>query len=86
MKRKENRKPAKAVAARKTKVSPAKKTAAKDFSSELEAPRWSVVSFDNCLASSLTYEAAEKKMKRFRAKKISGLCIVTDAAAERIAR
>jgi hypothetical protein len=81
----ENQKSEKAAAARKTKTAPTKKTAAnKDFSSELNAPHWSVVSFETCLASGLTYDTAVKKMKQFVAKKVSGLCIVTDESAERI--
>ncbi len=81
----ENQKSEKAAAARKTKVAAAKKTATnKDFSSELNAPHWSVVSFETCLASSLTYDNAVKKMKQFTAKKVSGLCIVTDESAQRI--
>jgi hypothetical protein len=33
----------------------------------------------------LTYGGAAKKMKQLKAKKISGLCVVTDEAAQRIA-
>lgn len=81
----ENRKSEKAASARKTKVAPAKKAASnKDFTSELNSSHWSVVSFETCLASGLTYDIAAKKMKRFTAKKISGLCIITDEAASRI--
>ena len=81
----ENQKSEKAAAARKMKVAAAKKTAAnKDFSSELNAPHWSVVSFETCLESGLTYDNAVKKMKQFMAKRISGLCIVTDESAQRI--
>lgn len=74
-----------ALPARKTAVARTTKTASdKKFSGELNAPDWSVVSFETCLASNLTYDKALKKMKQFKAKKISGLCIVTDAAAKRI--
>jgi hypothetical protein len=81
----ENQKSDKAATAQKSKAALAKKTASdKDFASELAVPHWSVVSFETCLASNLTYEKAVKKMKQFAAKKIAGLCIVTDEAAERI--
>jgi hypothetical protein len=56
-----------------------------DFSSELNEPRWSVVSFENCVAKNLTYAQAEQKLKELEAAKVSGLCIITDEAAARIA-
>jgi hypothetical protein len=86
MESKENQKSDEAATAQKTKVAPTTKTASsdEDFSSELNAPKWSVVSFETCLASSLTYDGAMKKMKQLKAKKISGLCIITDEAAKRI--
>lgn len=55
-----------------------------DFSSELNEPRWSVVSFENCVANNLTYVQAEQKLKELEAAKVAGLCIITDEAAERI--
>jgi hypothetical protein len=57
---------------------------AEEFASELEAPRWSVVSFEKCAAKNLTYAEAAEKLKQLKAKKVSGLCIITDEAAERI--
>lgn len=82
---KENQKSDKAATAQKTKAVPATETATDEyFSSELNAPQWSVVSFETRLASGLTYNGAAKKMKQLKAKKISGLCIITDEAAERI--
>ena len=54
------------------------------FLSELAALCWSVVSFDKCEASNLTYEQAEVKIQELLAQKVSGLCIITDEAAERI--
>ncbi len=85
MKGKENQNTDKAATAQKTKVAPATDAASdEDFSSELNAPHWSVVSFETCLASSLTYDVAVKKMKHLKAKKVSGLCIITDEAAKRI--
>ena len=52
--------------------------------SELESPQWSVVSFDKCEASGLTYTAAAKMMAELDAADVYGLCIVTDDASERI--
>jgi hypothetical protein len=81
----ENQKSNETASARKTDVaSPTKVASNEDFSGELNAPHWSVVSFETCLASGLTYDKAVKKMKQFTTKKIAGLCIVTDEAAERI--
>jgi len=55
-----------------------------DSPSELSEPRWSVVSFESCAASSLTYEQATEKLAELEAQKVSGLCIITDEAAVRI--
>ena len=57
---------------------------AEDFSSELTEPRWSVVSFETCMAKNLTYTEAEQKLQELEAAKVSGLCIVTDETAARI--
>lgn len=51
---------------------------------ELSEPLWSVVTFENCAAKNLTYEEALNKMKDLKEQNVSGLCIVTDEAAERI--
>lgn len=51
---------------------------------ELDEPRWSVVSFDKCVAENLTYEQAAQKIAELTAQKVSGLCIITDEAASRI--
>ena len=59
---------------------------AEDFASELNEPRWSVVSFENCVANNLTYVQAEQKLKELEAADFSGLCIVTDEAAARISK
>ena len=53
--------------------------------SELREAFWSVVSFDKCEASNLTYAEAEQKMSELLKQKVSGLCIVTDKTAARIA-
>ncbi len=52
--------------------------------SELDIQQWSVVSFDKCEASGLTYEAAAKLMSEKEASGVYGLCIVTDEAASRV--
>ena len=52
--------------------------------SELDLPQWSVVSFDKCEASGLTYADAGKLMSDKDAAGVYGLCIVTDEVASRI--
>ena len=52
--------------------------------SELRESRWSVVTFDGCAAKNLNYEQAEQKSLELAAQNMSGLCIVTDEAAEKI--
>jgi hypothetical protein len=52
--------------------------------SELDEPRWSVVSFERCEASHLTFNDARNKISELDAAKVSGLCIVTDDVAARI--
>ena len=52
--------------------------------SELDLPLWSVVSFDVCEASGLTYDAAVKLMAEKEAAGVYGLCIVTDETAQRV--
>ena len=54
--------------------------------SELDENRWSVVSFERLEASGLSYADARRKIDELEAAKVSGLCIVTDDAAARIAR
>lgn len=55
-----------------------------NFPSELRESIWSVVSFEKCEASGLTYAEAEQKIKELETRNVSGLCIVTDEAADRI--
>ena len=52
-------------------------------SSELDEPRWSVVSFDKREAGGLTYHQAAVLMPKLEAYRINGLCIITDDAAKR---
>lgn len=59
--------------------------AVEEFPPELRESRWSVISFEKCEANSLTYAEAEQKLAELLAQKVSGLCIVTDEVAGRIA-
>ena len=58
----------------------------RSVTSELAMPQWSVVSFDKCEASGLTYAEAAKLMGEMEAAGVYGLCIVTDEAASRVRR
>lgn len=51
--------------------------------SELDAPIWSVVSFERTEASHLSYSDAAAKLAELESQHVSGLCIVTDDAAAR---
>ncbi len=51
---------------------------------ELEEPRWSVVSFNKRESGGLTHQQATTVMAELDGRKVAGLCIVTDEAAERI--
>ena len=51
---------------------------------DLDAPIWSLVSFGSCEAGGLTYRQASHLMTELEAAGVPGLCIVTDAAANRI--
>jgi len=55
-----------------------------DSKNELNESRWSVVSFERCVASNLTYEQAANKLAELADEKVSGLCIITNEAARRI--
>lgn len=52
--------------------------------SDIEQPMWSVVSFARVEAGSLTYSQATQLLNNLDAKRVAGLCIVTDAAASQI--
>ncbi len=54
------------------------------FPSELTEPIWSVVTYETVAASGLTYDEAAKLAERLKAEKVSGICIITDEAAQRI--
>lgn len=81
----ENQESKETITARQTKVAPMTKAVSdEDFASELNVPHWSVVSFDGCAAVNLTYPQAVEEINRLKAKKVAGLCIITDEAAARI--
>ena len=65
-------------------TAPAENNSDSEISFELGEPRWSVVTFEFCAAKNLTYNEAYKKMQELKEQNISGLCIITDEAAERI--
>ena len=50
---------------------------------ELDEPQWAVVSERGCEASGLKHREALNLMRRLADEKVSGLAIVTDAAARR---
>jgi hypothetical protein len=56
-----------------------------EAASELELPLWSIVTFEDVAMRGLSYEEALKWLEKLNAQNISGLCIVTDEAAARIA-
>lgn len=69
-----------------TEIAPAENEAtSEDFASELNEPHWSVITFDTIASSGLTYDEAFEHLRKLEAEKVSGLCIVTDEAAKRIA-
>lgn len=59
-------------------------TAEETFSSELNQPCWSVVTYKSVAVSHLTYDEANQWASDLEKQGISGLCIVTDAAANKI--
>ncbi len=53
---------------------------------ELAEQMWAVISERGREASGLTYKEAAQLIGRLKDEKVSGLCVVTTAAAERLAR
>ena len=74
----------KKMKAKKEKSGAARAARKKKNANELGEPRWSVVSFETCVAKNLTYTEAEQKMRQLEEANVSGLCIVTDEVAERV--
>ena len=52
--------------------------------SPLDEPHWSVVSFSKREAAGLTYKQALQRIAELDSTGVSGLCIVTDTAAENV--
>ncbi|MDQ4121329.1 MAG: hypothetical protein M3209_07775 [Acidobacteriota bacterium] len=53
------------------------------FPSELDQPRWSVITFSECAASGLSYAEATRLVEQMQ-EEVPGLCIVTDEAARKM--
>jgi hypothetical protein len=52
--------------------------------SELKERRWAVLSEHGTEQAGLSYEDAAALIARLRAERVSGLCVITDAAASRL--
>ena len=52
--------------------------------SELNERRWAVLSERGCEDAGLSYEEASGLVSRLRGERVSGLCVITDAAASRL--
>jgi len=59
-------------------------SAAEQSVDELHQPLWSVISFERCEAARLVYDEAFKILEDLEAQGVTGLCIVTDSAAEKV--
>ena len=51
---------------------------------ELREQIWAVITFEQCAARDLTYLEAEQKLAELKARKVAGLCIVSNAVADRL--
>ena len=56
------------------------------MTSELSERRWAVLSEHGREESGLSYEDASRLVSRLRAERVSGLCVITDAAAAHLPR
>ena len=54
--------------------------------SELNERRWAVLSERGCEDAGLSYEEAAGLIARLKAERLSGLCVITDAAAAHLPR
>jgi hypothetical protein len=52
---------------------------------ELEDRRWAVISFDKVEGGNLSYDDASELLADLDAKGVTGLCVVTDHVAARLA-
>ncbi len=59
-------------------------SAVEETLSELGHPRWSVISFERCEASGISYSDAQARMDEFDRRGAAGLRIVSDEAAARL--
>lgn len=66
-------------------AAPVEETEAEGFSSELNQPCWSVVTYKSVAVSHLTYEEALQWSEDLKKQGVSGLCVITDDAAARVA-
>ncbi len=81
----ENQKSDETATAQNIEIAPAVEAVSdENFPSELNEPRWSVISFEKCEATDLTYDKAARKLQKLAANNISGLCIVTNKAAQKV--
>ena len=53
--------------------------------SELDEQRWAVVSERGCEAARVTYAEADALMRRLKAERVHGTCVITSEAAARLA-
>lgn len=65
-------------------ISETPETENSEAEAEMNAPDWSVVTFEGVAVSNLTYAEAREWIEKLDRQKISGLCIVTDEAAARL--
>ncbi len=70
--------------AKKTVVPQVKQTAKENPFCELDEPRWSVISFEKRIGKNLKYTGAAAMLEKLVGEKVSGLCIITDEAAEKM--
>jgi hypothetical protein len=81
----ENQKSDETATAQNTEIAPAVEAVSdENFPSELNEPRWSVISFEKCEATDLVYDEAALKLQKLAANDVSGLCIVTNEAAQKV--
>lgn len=59
-------------------------TADRNSLSELDEQIWSVISFEKRVGKNLKYSEAAELLKKLVGEKVSGLCVITDEAAEKM--
>ncbi len=84
-KNEKNQKSKKTVTSQKNKITPTLEAVSdKFFPSEMNDLRWSVISFEECESTNLTYDEAVQKLQKLAANDVSGLCVVTNEAAHKV--